>query len=129
MKKYAIELVCLILLIAIGGSVYYRCTHKAAANPLAVEAAAPTDWLLIFQIGAGVLVALIGAMPSLYRTYKSGGLKAAIEEVEEDAEIVVKRVSPILTPKQLDDVRGLLDQGHNLVDAYDAVKNKEEAKP
>jgi uncharacterized protein (UPF0333 family) len=128
LKKYAIELVCLLALLALAGSVVYHCSHKGAANAVSLSVAADTpasttDWTLILQVVAGVVVAIIGAAPSLYRTYKSGGLQAALSEVEEDAKLIVEKASPILTPSQLTEVKALLDKGHTLVDAYDAVKN------
>lgn len=130
MKKYAIELAALLVLLCLAASIAYHCSHKGtgtATSSLSVAAnttpATTTDWTLVLQVAASIVVALLGAAPSIYRTYKSGGLQAAIKEVENDVEIIAEKATPLMTPEQLATMKGLLDKGHTFVDAYDAVKN------
>jgi len=127
LKKYAIELVCLVALLALAGSIAYHCSHKGTgttinSSAMAADSTTATDWTLILQVAASVIVALIGAAPSLYRTYKSGGLQAAIAEVEKDAEVIVDKASPLLSPTQLAEAKALIAKGETFVDAYEAVK-------
>lgn len=123
LKKFAFEIVCFLCFVAIGVSCYIHC--KGVPGLARADAVTPgTDWVLIIQIVSGVLVAVIGAAPSLYRTYKAGGLKKAIKELEDDAEMIVEKVEPILTPEQLAKAKAMLEQGHKIGDAYDSVKKQ-----
>lgn len=133
LRKYWVELVCLILLLAIGGSIAYHCTHKPTSTGKAsatatVEPAAAVDWTLIIQVASGIVVALIGVSPALIRAFKSGKAEEIADEVEKDIKVVVQKVSPLLTPEQLEQVRKMIEQGSTLPDAYDTVKKEAEKK-
>jgi len=125
MRKYAIELVAALVFLCLIGGIAFHCTHKTTAGGMSLAADATTsatDWVLVWQVAGTVIVALIGAAPSLYRTYKSGGLQAAIAEVEKDAEVIVDKASPLLSPAQLAEAKALIAKGETFVDAYEAVK-------
>lgn len=84
MKKYAIELICLVLFLLIVGSGVYHCsTRGTGARAATVADASTTDWVLVLQIVSGIIVAAIGAAPSLIKAFREGNNKAIKDETDE----------------------------------------------
>lgn len=97
MRKYLIEIVCFVLFLAIAGSCYFHCTHNRAGLNSAVPVSAEgTDWILILQIVSGVIVAIIGAMPSIIKAWR----ERDYQKIETIAEDVSTKLDPLLTDEQ-----------------------------